>query len=96
MKKLIISYAVLLTAIFGVSCDKDKEESNDPYALYCYEIEVEWKMMGVTTTYTQLFWGNEIQLKTEIQDLRETYLSEGATSVKITSKRTDKTQAECI
>ena len=88
MKKLIVACAVVLSAGLFASCG----DTN-----FCYEITTTYSLLGVETTTVDYYWGTSNDLKAYEADLKaglkQLGLSEDA--IKMSSKRTGKSQADC-
>ena len=91
MKKLIISCAVLLSAAMFMSCD------NDPNAPHCWEVTMTVNVMGMPMKTSQYVWCTEAELEAEKQAIKDQQTQAGVSEdfITITSKRSNKSQADC-
>lgn len=91
MKKLIISCAILLSAAMFTSCN------NDPNAPHCWEVTITVNMLGMPITTNQYVWCTEAELDAEKQAIKEQQKQAGVSEdfITITSKRSNKSQADC-
>ncbi len=91
MKKLIISCAVLLSTAMFMSCD------NDPNVPRCWEVTMTVNVMGMPMKTSQYVWCTEAELEAEKQAIKEQQMQAGVSEdfITITSKRTNKSQADC-
>lgn len=88
MKKLIVACAVVLGAGLFASCG----DTN-----YCYEITATANVLGLEISETSYEWCTSNSIKAAEADLKKTLVNMGASedAIKITSKRTSKSQSDC-
>ena len=88
MKKFIVACAVVLSAGLFASCG----DTN-----YCYEITASATVLGVEISETSYSWCTSNEIKAAEADMKQMLINMGASedAIKLTSKRTNKSQADC-
>ena len=88
MKKFIVACAVVLGAGLFASCGDTQ---------YCYEITATANVLGMEISETNYSWCTSNEIKAAEADLKKTLVNMGASedAIKLSSKRTNKSQADC-
>lgn len=81
MKKFIFASAIVLAAVFSSCGDTNR----------CYEVTAESEVLGIKYSATTYVWGTKNDLDAAIAEAKKN----GGEGVKVTYKRTSKSQSDC-